>query len=115
MSERRRIVRQPLSRPVFINALMLREGKESLPCTLLDVSDLGARLRTEHARELPEHFTIALTERGVPRRQCRVVWRGDHEVGVSFEADKTDGESRSRELAPGSTLDDALDVFGSRG
>jgi hypothetical protein len=111
MPERRRLPRQQTSRAVFIKSQLLPGGKASLPCVVINISELGARLLVEDARHVPDRFTIALSERGVPRRRCRIVWRGDGEVGVSFEAEKYDSETWRRELAPGSTLDEALSVF----
>jgi hypothetical protein len=105
--------RQIARRTVFIKALLLREGKPNLPCTLVDISDVGARLMVENPSEVPERFAMVMTEQGVPRRECRLVWRGGNDIGVSFEIDKS-RRSRGCELAPGSTLDDALDVFALR-
>jgi hypothetical protein len=105
--------RQSARRTVFIKALLLREGKSGLPCTLVDISDVGARLIVDDVTEVPERFRIVMTEQGVPRRDCRLVWRGRNDVGVTFEIGnhRRDGNC---ELAPGSTLDDALDVFALR-
>jgi hypothetical protein len=111
MRERRRVQRETVQRAVFIRGLILRDGEGELPCTLLDISDLGARLRVANVGELPDRFTLALTQRGVPRRECRLIWRGENEVGVSFEANR---KGEDRELVSGSTLGDALDVFGRR-
>jgi hypothetical protein len=105
--------RQNARRTVFIKALLLREGKPNLPCTLADISDVGARLIVDDVTEVPERFTIIMTEQGVPRRHCRLVWRGRNDVGVSFEADKS-RRGWNCELAPGSTLNQALDVFALR-
>ena len=113
MSERRPPpnLRQHARRAVFIKAQLLREGKPSLPCTLVDISDTGARLVIEETSALPNRFTIVMGEQGVPRRQCRLIWRGDNEIGVTFETERYDRKSWNRELAPGSTLNDALDAF----
>jgi hypothetical protein len=113
MSERRvpPNQRQQTRRAVFIKALLLRDGKPNLPCTLVDISDTGARLVIDDARVVPNRFTIAMTEQGVPRRHCRLVWRGENEIGVSFEAERYERKTGDRELAPGCTLNDALDTF----
>jgi hypothetical protein len=60
--------------------------KDSLPiaCKLADVSEGGARLTLEHEGELPETFTLLLTESGKARRHCRVVWRQGVTLGVEF-------------------------------
>jgi hypothetical protein len=53
-------------------------------CVLLDVSEGGARLMLEKTGDLPEDFTLFLSERGAPRRQCHIAWRSPAEVGVNF-------------------------------
>jgi hypothetical protein len=111
MSEQRRIQRQGARRAVRIPVFILREAKPNLRCTLVDISETGARLIVHDVSTVPDRFTMAMTEQGVPRRQCRLVWRGAKEVGVSFEVDKSDSESWNRELTPGSTRDDAIDAF----
>jgi len=105
--------RQSARRTVFIKALLVREGRSNLPCTLVDISDVGARLIVDDVTEVPERFRIVMTEQGVPRRDCRLVWRGRNDVGVTFEIDNHRRDWNC-ELAPGSTLDDALDVFALR-
>ena len=57
-------------------------GAGSLPrdCWISDISDGGARLHSE--AEIPDEFSLVLPEGG--RRECRVVWRLGHEVGVAF-------------------------------
>jgi hypothetical protein len=111
MLERRRHQRQVTSKTVTINCWLLREGRPNLPCTLVDISEAGARLMVDKPSEMAERFTIAMTERGVPRRQCRLVWRGKNDIGVAFEAQHSDRKTGDRELEPGNTLNDALDTF----
>ena len=57
-------------------------GAGSLPrdCWISDLSDGGARLHSE--ADIPDHFTLALPD-GV-QRECRTVWRLEHETGVAF-------------------------------
>ncbi len=59
-------------------------GTGSLPrdCWVSDVSDGGARLHAEF--EVPDEFILVLPGRNGGRRECRVVWRLGHEVGVEF-------------------------------
>jgi hypothetical protein len=113
MSERRfpPIQQQNARRTVFIKAMLLREGQSHLPCTLVDISNSGARLLVEDASEVPNRFTIVMTEQGVPRRLCRLVWRGENDVGVTFETDRNERKNWNRELEPGSSLGDAIDAF----
>ena len=113
MSQRRFPPSQGLNarRTVFIKAMLLRDGKPNLPCTLVDISSSGARLIVDDATEVPNRFTIVMTEQGVPRRLCRLIWRGENDVGVTFETDRQERKSWNRELEPGSSLGDAIDAF----
>jgi len=88
--------REDDSRLVFLEGLVLREGKLKLRCVVLEISNFGARLAVEDPTELPELFTLAFTERGVPRRHCRIDWRNDTQVGVTFDSQKA-----KPELTPG--------------
>ena len=58
-------------------------GAGSLPrdCWVSDISDGGARLHAEDVT-VPDQFLLMLPN--VSRRQCRVVWRLGHEIGVEF-------------------------------
>jgi hypothetical protein len=114
MLERRRHQREILSKTVTIPCWVVREGRPNLRCTLVDISEAGARLMIEKPSDLADRFTIAMTERGIPQRQCKLVWRGKNDVGVAFESPNFDRKKWDRELAPGNTLDDALDTFALR-
>lgn len=63
-------------------------------CAIADISETGARIDVENADALPDRFVLLLAGNGSPRRRCRVIWRQQHQIGVSFEqrpaaADKT--------------------------
>jgi len=52
-------------------------------CTIVDISDGGARLCTD--ADLPSEFMLTLkTEGGEQRKSCRLVWRLHQEFGVRF-------------------------------
>ena len=53
-------------------------------CTLVNVSEIGARLTISDVYDLPDSFALHLTRGSEPGRQCRVIWQRDHEVGVEF-------------------------------
>ncbi len=103
--------RQTFRRRVCIKALLLRERQSPLPCTLVDVSETGARLIVGDSAEVPQRFTIVMTARGVPQRTCQLVWRGTRQIGVRFEADKYRHEGWNCMLQPGQSLQDAFDTF----
>lgn len=53
-----------------------------LKCQMLDVSELGARLRVGDPKAAPEMFLLIL-DRGLAR-WCQVAWRSDIEIGIQF-------------------------------
>ena len=55
-----------------------------MECTLLDVSQAGARLKVGVADELPSEFLLVLSDD--VKRWCRVVRRIKGDVGVKFIA-----------------------------
>jgi hypothetical protein len=60
-------------------------------CLVRNLSERGAALDVPYALAIPHAFELLLgTE---VRRQCRVIWRKENQLGVSFgnasEADKT--------------------------
>ena len=70
---------------VTIPALIYTGGGVPLcPCTVLDVSQGGGRIRLEANTLLPDHFVLLFTHAGTVRRACRVVWRQDGYIGVAF-------------------------------
>jgi hypothetical protein len=78
---RRRFFRRALNQPAWIerasNNLLER-------CTLVNLCEIGARLTISDVYDLPEKFALHLTRASAPGRQCRVIWRHNHEVGVEF-------------------------------
>jgi hypothetical protein len=83
--DRRRSPRQALGRDVFVCS---EDGKPIGVCHLLDVSASGARLSMapRQLAKLPEDFILVLAKGGKVYRRCRIVWRGEEEVGVRFRA-----------------------------
>ena len=62
---------------------------------------------TADVKEVPDEFTVAFTANGTPSRKCRVVWRGDEDIGVAFEIEKPASE-RPR----WASREEALSAFG---
>lgn len=63
-------------------------GFATRPCTVLDISERGARLRIEDAAFIQPTVRLKLTPSSSGRR-CRVAWRKDNELGVEYlPADK---------------------------
>jgi PilZ domain len=80
--------RRDVRRTVKLRAEMVRgDGLPALPCTVMDISQHGARLAIAEASDIPAEFVIVLTPRGVPYRKCRLIRRGPNkgELAVEFE------------------------------
>lgn len=60
------------------------DGSRLLTCTLVDISESGAKLSIEEADSLPERFSLRLSRYGHPRFVCRTVWRNANMIGVTF-------------------------------
>lgn len=54
-------------------------------CALADISDHGARLDVDSAEDIPERFVLLLSNRGRPKRRCKIAWRKKRQIGVAFE------------------------------
>src|SRR5262249_20286073 len=54
-------------------------------CTLVDLTDEGAKLVIGDISHLTDHFRLYVTRRRHLSQRCRIVWRRDHQVGVEFE------------------------------
>ena len=74
-SERRRVLKSAIAG--FCNRYC------SIPCTVRDISDHGARLRCEGSVNLPDHFDLIIDLDGI-EVQCEVIWRNRNEIGVRF-------------------------------
>jgi len=79
--ENRKLRRIPLQLPVTIDD---GQGGPLHNCTMIDVSDKGARLNIDTPEIIPDEFVVWMSPRGYPRRHCRVVWRTDNAIGVTF-------------------------------
>jgi hypothetical protein len=52
-------------------------------CLVRDISESGARLSVSPAVSLPQTVELCIPQRRI-RREARVVWRSESEVGVAF-------------------------------
>jgi hypothetical protein len=59
------------------------------PCSITDISEIGARIVLARDDELPRRFLLLLSSQGDARRVCRLVWRRGLTIGVEFP----DGQS----------------------
>jgi hypothetical protein len=82
-TDKRQRPRKLLNLPAWIDV-----GNDGRPqrCTLIDMSDTGARLAVDDIECLPDKFHLALSRYGRPRQSCNIVWRRHDEVGIEFIA-----------------------------
>jgi hypothetical protein len=59
------------------------DGAISTPCTVNQLSDVGARINIASTFTLPETFEITIPQRNISRR-AKLVWRKDELAGVDF-------------------------------
>lgn len=64
-------------------AAVVYAGDRSIPCTVINVSDRGAKLGFPNEIPAPDTFAL-FTSADRELQDCRVVWRGEGQVGVSF-------------------------------
>lgn len=57
--------------------------KKLLPCTVLNMTLNGARVRAPDLA-LPNEFTLVLDDKSSLKRRCKVVWREGVLVGLEF-------------------------------
>ena len=55
----------------------------SVACTMIGISETGARLIFRVKKDVPDLFAIDMP--GHVRRKCRVIWRGEKDIGMAFE------------------------------
>ncbi len=52
-------------------------------CTVIDISESGARLRVEDPQFVKPHFHLKF-ERSSPGRACKVAWTKGDQIGIEF-------------------------------
>lgn len=62
--------------------IVFRDGFSVIDCLVRDESPTGARLRVASVIGIPDTFQLQIM--GGVLRSCRVVWRKEQELGVSF-------------------------------
>lgn len=58
-------------------------GGEAIPCTVRNLSASGAAIEINSPLWFPDRFVLAVESEGW-RRPCRVVWRKEKRLGVTF-------------------------------
>ncbi len=82
-SERRRAPRQEIR----WNGLIVDSAGSPLGrCTVVNVSNTGAKIVLKEKIEVPDTFVLMLSHNGGVRRYCDVAWRLEKSLGVRFVA-----------------------------
>ena len=70
----------------YTAAIMAIDGTWRRSCTMLDVSDSGARLSIEGSLEglSMSEFFLVLSTRGKAYRRCELAWLNGNQAGVRF-------------------------------
>ena len=80
--EQRQSPRQTVNRAAWVDTGAVGARRD---CLLVDISETGARLQVDTS-PVPDTFQLLLSPGGEERRDCRVVWRSDNQLGVQFQA-----------------------------
>jgi hypothetical protein len=82
MDDNRRTVQRTR---ILRNAKIILERRPSMvQCTVQDITSGGACLRVASTQGMPDRFDLTF-EQGRTRRACRVVWRTNDSLGVTFD------------------------------
>ena len=81
MAEKRRSPRKHLRYPALID---VGDGSPMQMCSLVDISDTGARMNIDASHKVANQFTLFLGHESGARRRCRVAWRNAIQIGVEF-------------------------------
>jgi len=78
-TEKRRAVRHRVLKgaKIFFNS-----GNSTISCLVRDQSDAGARLKVDSTLGIPDTFMLQIMAENL--QACRVMWRANRELGVSF-------------------------------
>ena len=67
-----------------MKAAKINYGGDKHPCVIRDISSTGAALEFSDLIRIPDEFTLLMPEERL-NPSCRVVWRSQYRVGVTFE------------------------------
>jgi hypothetical protein len=73
--------------------IVFNNRSSTLPCTVRDISDTGARLRVAKGLAVPHHFDLLIEVDGL-EAPCTVAWKRGEDIGVTFDAPPTKGAAK---------------------
>ena len=70
----------------YVAWIEMNDGVPIRDCIVRDISARGAKLGiiTSTLKAIPNEFTLRLSPDGRVGHRCRVVWRSDENIGVTF-------------------------------
>lgn len=74
---------EPRERTFRIANIAMKMKRHHVPCVILDISPGGARIRTPHAKDVPDYFELQNAGQDLDT-WCEVRWRKDDQIGVLF-------------------------------
>ncbi len=84
MSDPKEDKRRAPRRRVLKGAIIAYNDRRStIPCTVRDLSDTGARLRADGSINAPDTFLLIIELDGI-EADCKVVWRKSPDLAVTF-------------------------------
>jgi|SRR6516225_11002040 hypothetical protein len=76
--------RRKSPRKTVISTALVDVGGPKVACVIWNISDGGAKITIADSAQLPEEFTLFLSQHEPGGSHCRIVWRSAGEVGVKF-------------------------------
>jgi PilZ domain len=64
--------------------IAFHDDRADLDCVVRDLSETGAGLIVDDASAIPECFNLTIQSNSITR-SCRIVWRAENRIGVSFQ------------------------------
>ena len=74
--------RQRQRRPIGHVAHLATGLGPPLKCSMIDISETGARIAVDDPKMSPQEFLLLINKDLA--RWCQVVWRSEHELGLTF-------------------------------
>ena len=64
--------------------IVLDGGFAARPCTVIDLSDSGAKIRVDDPSSINSKLKLAFSRDGRKGQRCEVVWRRGNTLGLKF-------------------------------
>jgi hypothetical protein len=76
--------KSPRSKFDFPARMVFGPGVRSATCTIVDLSDTGAKLKVLSTQNIPDEFVLLIGGHREIKRRCHVVWRAHSMLGARF-------------------------------